>query len=399
MPNAVTPTGLEIQTVQEIIAEILNGTTDFPGMYSIYGADINVDPNSPDGQMVNIIAQAKIDVLELCQQIYNSFDPDKAVGVALNARCAINGVVRNAGTFTILSVSVTVDRALTLAGLDTAPTAPFTVSDSSGNKFYLETAHVFSGAGTVALDFRSALLGPVSVLPNTVTTIVTVTLGVTAVNNASAPSTLGLTEETDYALRIRRQKSVALPSQGYLEGLLAALIDTDGVTQAVVYENDTDSTDANGIPSHSIWCIVLGGTNEDVANAIYVKRNAGCGMKGSVSVAVLQVDGSYFTIKFDRPTDEDLWIEFDVAAIGTGSVDPAYIRQQLLAQLSYNINQPADTTSIVALIKAISPNASVSNEGVSNDGISYVPLLDNTDIDNIWALDSVRIIINGSPGP
>ena len=83
MPNVIDSTGLTIQTYDEIVAEILNGTSDFPGFYAIYGADINVDPNSPDGQMVGIFAQGKLDVLEFLQQIFNSFDPDKAVGVAL----------------------------------------------------------------------------------------------------------------------------------------------------------------------------------------------------------------------------------------------------------------------------------------------------------------------------
>lgn len=397
MPNVIDSNGLQIQSLQEIIDEILDGAVDFPGMRAIYGADINVDPNSPDGQMVHIVAQAKRDTLEFLTQIYNSFDPDQAIGVTLNARCAINGVARNAGTFTQITVTVTADRALTIAGLDTAPLAPFTVSDSTGNQFVLVAAHAFSGAGSADLAFEAKLLGPVAALPNTLTTIVTVQLGVVSVNNASGPTTLGLAEETDYALRIRRAKSVSLPSQGYLEGLVAALIDTTGVTVANVYENDTSSTDGDGIPGHSIWVVVRGGENMAIANAIYVKRNAGCGMKGSVSVNVLQVDGSYFTILFDRPVDEDLYISFDVTAI-TGSVDPTFIRNQLLAQLNYGINQPADTTSIVSLIRAISPNASVSNEGVSDDDITYVPLLSPSTIDRQWALAAARIIINGLPG-
>lgn len=398
MPNVIDSTGLTIQTYDEIVAEILNGTSDFPGFYAIYGADINVDPNSPDGQMVGIFAQGKLDVLEFLQQIFNSFDPDKAVGVALNARCAINGVIRQAGTPTIQVVTITVANALTLAGLDTAPLAPFTVADNVGNQYALVTTYNFSGAGSQDLTFQSTLLGPVSSLPNTITTQTTVTAGVTGVNNAAGPTTLGLVEETDYALRIRRQNSVELPNQGYLQGLIAALIDTTGVTQALVLENVTGTTDANGIPGHSIWCIVLGGTNAAVAQDIYLKRNAGCGMKGSISVPVLQVDGSYFNILFDRPTSENLWISFNVVAIGSGSVDPVYIRAQLLALLSYGINQSADTTSIVALIKQIAPNASVSGEGVSADNVTYVSLLAPTAVNYQFVLAAARIYINGTHG-
>lgn len=394
MPNAIDSSGLTIQTTPEIIAEILDGAPGYPGMRQIYGADINVDANSPDGQMVNIVAQAKTDVLELSQQIYNSFDPDKAVGTSLDARCAINGVIRNAGTKTIQNVVVTTDRALTLPGLDTSLT-PFTVADTSGNQYQLVSTYAFVGAASTALVFQAALIGAVSSLPNTIISIVTVTLGVTAVNNPATYTTLGLNEETDYALRIRRQKSVALPSQGYLEGLIGALLDTTDVTEAMVYENDTNTTDANGIPGHSIWCVVEGGTNSAVANAIYVKRNAGCGMKGSVTVPVLQADGSFFSIKFDRPTSENLYISFDIVAV-TGSVDASFIRNQILSLLTYSIAQPAVASEITALVESIAPNGSISNMGVSNDGSTYVSLLDTSAIDNQWALASARIIINGS---
>jgi uncharacterized phage protein gp47/JayE len=394
MPNAIDSSGLTIQTTPEIIAEILDGAPGYPGMRQIYGADINVEANSPDGQMVNIIAQAKTDVLELSQQIYNSFDPDKAVGTSLDARCAINGVIRNAGTKTIQNVVVTTDRALTLPGLDTSLT-PFTVADTSGNQYQLVSTYAFGSAASTALVFQAALIGAVSSLPNTIISIVTVTLGVTAVNNPATYTTLGLNEETDYALRIRRQKSVALPSQGYLEGLIGALLDTTDVTEAVVYENDTNTTDANGIPGHSIWCVVEGGTNSAVANAIYVKRNAGCGMKGSVTVPVLQADGSFFSIKFDRPTSENLYISFDIVAV-TGSVDASFIRNQILSLLTYSIAQPAVASEITALVESIAPNGSISDMGVSNDGSTYVSLLDTSAIDNQWALASARIIINGS---
>jgi uncharacterized phage protein gp47/JayE len=393
MPNEINSGGLTIQTTDEIIAEILDGAVGYPGMRQIYGADINVDPNSPDGQMVNIVAQAKVDVLELAQQIYNSFDPDKAVGASLDARCAINGVIRNAGTKTQQTVTVTTDRALTLLGLDTSLT-PFTIADATGNQYQLLYTSVFGAPASAILSFQAKLIGSVSSLPNTITTIVTVTLGVTAVNNPSSYTSLGLNEETDYALRIRRQKSVALPSQGFLQGLLGALVDLKGVTDAVVYENNTGTTDANGIPGHSIWCIVKGGANIRIANAIYVKRNAGCGMKGAVTFNILQVDSTYFAVNFDRPTAENLYIRFDITPV-TGSIDPTYIRNQILSLLSYTIGQPSDASAIVALVKSIAPNGSVSNEGVSNDGTTYVSLLDTTSVNYKWALASARILING----
>lgn len=397
MPNVIDQNGIQIQTLAQILDEILNGTADYPGMYQIYGPNINVDPNSPDGQMINIIAQAKLDMLEFISQVFASFDPDQAVGRALDQRCAINGVVRNAGTYTVTNITVTATQAVTLAGIDTAPDAPFTVADDAGNQFQLVTTHVFSGAGTEVLVFRAKNLGLVETTPNTITTIVTVTLGISTVNNPTAATTVGTAEETDYALRIRRARSVSLPSKGYFEGLYGALLDIDGVTSVNLLENVGSDPDDNDIPGHSIWAIVAGGTDAAVAQAIYLKRNAGCGMKGDTSVDITQVDNSVFAVLFDRPTPETLWITLNVAAI-TGVVDAAYIRTQLLAGLSYQIGQSADTTTIVALVKQIAPNASVSAEGVSNTNGSYVSLKAPTGVNYQFTTLAARIIINGTPG-
>jgi len=394
--NAIDASGLQIQTSDEIVAEILNGTPDYPGMYAVYGSDINVDPNSPDGQMINIIAQAKLDVLQFLQQIYNSMDPDQAVGVSLDQRCAINGVFRQAGSYTVTNITLVVDRALTLAGLDTAPDAPFTVSDASGNQFQLITTYVFSAAGTQALAFQAKTLGAVQTIPNTITTVVTITLGILSVNNPTAATSIGLAEETDYNLRIRRSNSVALPSKGFLSGLYGALIDTVGVTSAVVLENDTNAPDSNGVPAHSIWCIVTGGALVDIANVIYTKRNAGCGMKGAVTYSITQVDGTTFVVLFDRPTNENLYISFNTAAV-TGTVDRVYIRNQLLALLSYSIGQSADASAITALLKSIAPNVAFSNVSVSGDGSTYFGgLLAPTAVNYQFQLAAARIIIDGS---
>jgi uncharacterized phage protein gp47/JayE len=391
--NAIGPNGISIDTPAETRDKFLNGTAAYPGMYQIYGPDINVGPNAPDGQMIDIGVQFTQDMLEFIQQVFTGFDPDQAVGRVLDQRCAINGVQRKAGTRTITPISVTTTQALTLTGYNDDPVNPFTVSDSTGPLYQLITTYAFGGPATQSLQFQAKDLGATTPTLNSITTIVTITLGVSAVNNPSAATTIGTNEESDYALRIRRAKSVALPSQGFYDGLYGALVDLDGVTSVNLLENITNSTDANGIPGHSIWAIVEGGANADIAQAIYVKRNAGCGMKGLVSVNVTQVDGSVFAVQFDRPTAETLWISMDVHAV-TGAVDTAYIKAQLLAQLSYRIGQTSVVSDIVALVQSIAPNAAISNAEVSNDNVTYVSdFLNTTGVNYQFALADARITI------
>ena len=217
MANQVTAAGIETDSLTDIVAQL---TAD---LQSIYGADINVDSDSPDGQWINSIAQVVIDELDLITQVYNSFDPDLAIGTVLDQRVTINGIQRLGGTYTTTAVTIVTDRALTLYGLDQTIQPVYTVADNAGNQWQLIATQSPVAAGTYSYSFQAADPGAVLTTPNTITVPVTIVIGVSSINNPSTYISLGINEETDAALRLRRQKSVSLSSQGYYAGLLAAL--------------------------------------------------------------------------------------------------------------------------------------------------------------------------------
>lgn len=393
MPNVIDANGLEVATRAELVASIT------AALQAIYGADINLDSDSPDGQLMNIFIQAILDNEDLLVQIYNGFDPDLAIGRTLDMRCAINGVQRQAGTFTLTNIDITVDRALTLPGLDAEVDNPdgtgYTVADNAGNNWILVATQNPAGAGTYTYAFRAQNPGAVLTTPNTITVPVTVILGVTAINNPTTYTSLGLNEETDAELRIRRQKSVSLSSQGYLRGLLAALLNINGVTAAFVYENTDSATDGDGVPGHSIWVIVNGGDPEDIANAIYSKRNAGCGMKGSETYTITQVDGSPFIVKWDEVTPEDLYIEFDAESInGVDPIDDAGIKDYLVENLTPGVFETVDINHLATLVQAFDPNCLVTNAGFAdNGGGPFTDTLEPTGKNYQFTVDAANINI------
>lgn len=390
MANIVDQNGVQVSTASQIYAALV------AAMQSIYGPNINILPSSPDGQFLFLLAQMLADNNQLALQVNAMFDPSQAIGVLLDMRCAINGVVRNAGTYSLQNVTVVASLATTLQGLDLYPSSPFTVADAAGNQYQLVTTYAFTGPGTQVLTFQAAQLGAVMPVINTITTIVTIQLGVTSVNNPTAATTVGIAEESDAALRVRRANSVALPSQGYYNGLFGALQDVTGVTSVNLLENDTGTTDSNGVPGNSIWAIIAGGANTDIANAIYVKRNAGCGLKGAVSETIAQGDGGSIAILFDRPTTESLFVSFTLAAI-TGTVDEVFIRAQILATFgTYQIGQVADSTAIVAFVKGLFPNASITAAGVGPNNTTYTPTLAPTAVNYQFGILSTSVYINGS---
>ena len=377
MPDTFDATGLTVETASEITAALT------AGFQNIYGADINVDQNSPDGQAIGILTQIAVDLRELLVEIKNSFDPDQAIGVQLDQRAAINGIARQGATYTVQPVSITVNQNVTLQGLDANFNSPtgtgFTVSDSSGNQYILASTIALT-AGTTSLDFRAAQLGAINVPINTITTPITIVAGVTAVNNPSAALSVGQNQESDPQFRVRRQRSVALTSNGYLNGLEAALLALPNVTGAAVYENVTDAVDGNGIPAHGIWAVVEGGANSDIANTIYMKKSDGANMKGSIVVNETSPTGVIVPIKFDNPTAVPLFLGFTIKQTTAGfSFNTAGIAAYMAANLSYEVGAFAETSVPTAV--AVAAINSLGGGGVpvlmtiSLDGITYTDFL------------------------
>ena len=390
MPNSFDGNGLQVKTQNEIVSDL---TQDFQ---TIYGEDINVDSNSPDGQMINVFAQCIEDMYELLSQVYTSFDPDQAIGNVLDQRAAINGLQRKGGTYTYVEVDVTVDRSVTLNGLDEySEDDAYTISDSEGNQFMLSATSPIS-TGTNSMVFRAKNIGKVEVLPNTITTPVTIVLGVTSVNNPSGAIEVGEDEETDAEFRERRKRSVSISNVGYTEGMQAALENIPEVSKASVFQNRTNVTDAFGIPGHSVWVIVQGGTNQAIGEVMDAKMAPGIGMKGTQSVTVPQIDGSYETYYFDRPSQELLYVTLNITPLNGQALDEDYIKSQV-ASMSFQPYETVDSSSIICYTKSIQDNIALTCQ-ISTDGVNWETVATPSNLDKYFYITTASITINDMSG-
>lgn len=390
MPNLISATGLETATQAELVSQF---TAAFD---AIYGNDINLDPDSPDGQMMMTFIQVVLDNLDLITQVYNQFDPDLAIGAVLDQRVAINGIQRQAGTFTITNITLVASQALNLFGLDQTAQPVYTVADNAGNQWQLQTTQNISGPGTYVYSFQAANPGATLTVPNTITIPVSIVLGISSINNPTTYTSLGLNEESDAALRIRRQKSVSIAGQGYLAGLLAALENISGMNSVFVYENNTSVTDGDSVPGHSIWVITSGtALDSAIANAIYLKRNAGCGMFGAQSFVITQKDGSFFTVFWDNVVPENLFIKFTATSLdGVNPPAIALIRQQLVNIFTPGVNEEVNVNRLATDVQLIDPNTLVTSAGFSTtSGGSFTNTLNPTSKKFQFAVSSPNIII------
>jgi len=393
MPDVFNELGLQTKTLTELITELEDNYK------SIYGTDINLDPNSPDGQLLNIQAQTGIDLRELLTKINAGFDRDQAEGRVLDQRLALIGIKRNGGTFTLAPVEITTDRAVNLVGLDAAADdlTPdidnlYTVKDDSGNLFYLLTSQNIISAGTNTFSFRAAEIGDVQVSVGTITTPVTITAGVTGINNTAGASSQGQDEETDAEFRRRGEISTAITSIGYLDAIQVAISNITGVVIANVLENVTDVTDGNGIPPHSIWCIVEGGDSDEIGEVIYAKKSSGSGMKGSVTVNVPRPSGATFEAKFDRPVDADLYIRFSLSLTG-GTFDPDEIKRLIVENITWQVGADAVGSTITTYIQTLNANYQITGMQVSDDGAAWAEVVSVASTINRFVNDTARITI------
>lgn len=380
MPDILDADGLQTLTQQEIVNDL---TQSF---INIYGSDINVDQNSPDGQLINIFAQGATSVRELLTNLYNSFDPDNAQGVILDQRANINNISRKGGTYTIVDITLVVNRTVTLIGLDADFNNPngvgYTVQDNAGNEFILVNTVTLT-AGTHNLNFRAKNIGRVETTIGTITTPVTIVLGVVSVNNLTTAIQTGANEETDVEFKLRRRQSLANASSGYLNGLLGTVLDLEGVTDAALYENYTNVVDADGIPAHGIWLIVEGGSAADIANAIYTKKSYGANMKGDITYTITTVSGQPFIARWDNPTSATLYVRFDIKQLAENvNFDLNAIKQYIIDNVMYTIGGNADATTLIcaaqAAINAYGGNGLALNLEISQDNTTWTDFIEGS---------------------
>lgn len=273
---------------------------------AIYGEDIYIEPDSQDGQMLAIFAAAVDAANAMALQVYNAFSPSSARGVGLSSVVKINGIKRLVASYSTVDLLITGQAGTTITnGI---------AQDASGAQWLLPASVTIPVDGDITVTATAKELGAVAAASGTVTTIGTPTRGWQTVTNPTA-AVAGAPVELDATLRRRQTVSTALPSRTVFEGTIGAVASISGVTRWKGYENDTGSTDANGLPAHSISLVVLGGDATAIAQAIADKKGPGAATYGTTSVDITDEFGVTRAIKFYRPTNATIKVAIAIAAL------------------------------------------------------------------------------------
>jgi uncharacterized phage protein gp47/JayE len=306
-------TGLSIATLEEIRAEI-----DADQRADI---DATLDPADEQllGQLNGIVASRIRETLELQQLVYNARAPGGATFAALDNVCAITGTRRDRATKGTVTLTLTVTEGNTVPAGSVA-----SVDGQAENRWVTLTdaVGVLAPSGDYEVEAEAETAGAIAAPAGTITTIATPTGGWLAVTNA-LDAEQGTEDEEDPALRLRREEELARVGSSPLDAIRAELLDVADVTYVRLYENVTDTTDGEGLPPHSVEAVVLGGTDDDVALALWQAKAGGIRTHGTTTESITDTLGESRTVKFTRPADVEIYLEVTVV-LGAGYAgDPA----------------------------------------------------------------------------
>lgn len=317
----------------------------------IYGADIYLEADSQDGQLIAVQAKADYDTAAQGAATYNSFSPATAQGVGLSRVVKINGLSRRIPSHSTVE--------LTIVGQSGTIITGGIATDSLNQKWLIPTTTI-PGGGTVVATGVAELEGAIAALANTVNIIFTPTRGWQTVNNAS-DATPGAPVESDAELRIRQAISTANPSLTVLDGTVGGVANLAGVTKVRGYENDTGSTDANGIPAHKIAISVVGGDDVEICEEILLHKTPGTGTFGNTTELVYDAHGMPINIAFNRAVTATIQAEVTISVGPAWSNDYITLIQNAIAAV-INTGKIGDDVLITKLYAPAYLNGSIPGQ-------------------------------------
>lgn len=235
---------------------------------------------------------------------------------------------------------------------------------------------------TSLLQFTAVKTGPVLVLGNTINQIMTPINGWQSVNNPNQ-GTLGTLLETDNQLRIRRALSLRLPGASSVAAIQAKLLnDVTGVSKVLIYENQSNVVDGNNNPPHSFQTVVVGGSDNDIANMIWQVKPAGIMTYGNTTVTITDFSGNPQGVSFSRPVNIYIWIDCTITCINESTF-------------------PADGLDNIAkaLVNYGTANFNIGEEVFWQEFFAPIYQTINTNIVNASLTFAASLTLGGPPGP
>lgn len=373
---SLTPTGYVLQTQNDWFAQERQFYVDIDPLW-------NLDPSTPDGLKMAHDSEIFYALDETLQQAYNSKDPNKAKGIDLDIVCSLTGTKRSSGSASSTQLVFTA--------------APGTVifagnrfeSATTGSRWSTDQTVTADALGSATVNATCTIVGPTQADEDSITRIVDVVAGLASVTNPD-PATPGSDAQRDEQLRVTRATAVGRPGNNQIDSMIGELFSVSGVRRVKVYENDTNSAavsadNPHGLPAHSIAPVIDGGTDDDVAMAIYLKKNPGAllyqaGTPFQVEITSPKYPTNKKVIKASRPVYVDMLVVINIASDGSLPPNADQLIKEAVMEFAAGDLIPADVGFKISGFD-IGENVPYStmftpvNQVIGAYGNSYVTLL------------------------
>lgn len=324
-----TSTGVVTKTLDEWY----NAVVEFKR--AVWGNDFVTDPSTKQGA----------DILQLAELLYNAemnnvsafgqLNLNTASGICLDYIGLVRGIYRNGG----FPQEINVDLTSSTTGWTLTPDITFRTQD--GYNYYAPADIVISSLNQeITLVYSSDGNPPVN--PGDPLTTVQPNTNVVSAVIAQGGVVAGAETEDDTSYR-KRIKDSSVGFIGTLELMALELLKTPGMAKLKILYNDTDTTDAKGIPAYCTEFLVVSDDGADdttfnasVAEKILDIKEPGAPLYGNTTVTVADYYGESKNVKFTRPTKVGIQFYAKIALNPTtGLLDTSRVDVEKQAIIDY----------------------------------------------------------------
>lgn len=449
MPDQLTPTGIVIETATEIKDALDATYKGIFGESIGSDPGGAIPGASAIGQEIAILVDSKSAASLMLLAIIAAFDPDQAEDVYLDILCALTGTRRKLATYStvleacsgVIGTILPPGRVVTVQDVGTRFVSQASTADTNAPSSTLEAVAAswadvtdytinalvnnggkiwqcvepgtsgtpgptgsgeqtdgggvvwyavgVAGQGVALVTFQAEETGPLAATQGQLNAIATPVSGwAEAVNAAStdAPGNgLGSNLEGNAALRLRRVQQLQAPDGGPADSIRSAILAMTDVVACTVFVNNTDATDGNGLPPHSVDVMILAPSVDDqtLADAVWAAVGAGTATSNAigtpVSKTVVDASGNNQTVKFSRPTpvpiDVQVTVYYDAAAWQVGNVDDAVASaaQSAICTFAGSYYLPGINVRVSVLSSAIVDGPQATETDNSGDVSPIIP--------------------------
>lgn len=379
-------------------SDLLSGVLD--DIDAAFGGGLNRNLETPQGQLASSLAAIIAAKNTEVANIINMIDPQYSRGRWQDAIARIYFITRKPEQPSVVRAKLT-----GLAG--TVVPVGTLAKDISGNIWRSLGEAKIDNTGFVLAEFACDTPGAIPCPPHNLNRVYQSVPGLDAIDNEDT-AVLGALAESRADFERRRYNSVAKNGHSTTHSIYGEVFQVPGVVDCYVIDNPTGMPTAIAptdyvLKPHSVYVAVLGGDENEVAKAIWRKKDVGCDYNGNTTVRVYDDELGYsappaYDVSFQRPSPVPVKFLVTIVSSDAVPVNGVDIVKRTILDTFNGAGDDGQRERIAARILAtryyvalgktimsdfvvnVKVGLTTPNADLVNIGIDQVPTLDAADI-------------------